>query len=532
VTERVYTPTQTHGASTLAEGVKALYAEGQTDYSLEPLVLVDKKNLPIGRIANGDAVIFCCRRGEREVELTEAFTDPHFTHFPRPDLQNLNFIILTLYHEKFVNLPIAFAPTKIKGTLAETISRAGLRQLHTSESEKYAHVTFFFNGGDNQPFPGEDDVRIPSPQGVPFDQVPELSLPQVAGQVLNGIEQSYDFIVANFANGDVIGHTANNEAKVRCAALVDHWLGQVVNAAHAAGYVTLITADHGNLEEMTTPEGAPHVSHTSNPVSCILIDSSAPAAAGLCDGRLADVAPTVLSALGLNQPPVMDGATLAPGYDWGGKRRVLLIILDGWGIGKQDSSNPIFLAHTPVWDALLSRYPACRLQASGEAVGLRAGKAGNSEAGHNNIGAGRVVLQDDVRLEGALEDGSFFTNEVFLNAIEDTRQRGASLHLLGLLTEKSSHGSIDYPLALLKMAKAHGLDKVYLHLIFDGRSTEPGSAPALLEKLEAQMHEIGSGQVVSGVGRGIALDRDGNYGKIKHAFEALVNGTGRQVSPE
>ena len=188
-------PAQTHGASTLAEGVKALYAEGQTDYSLEPLVLVDEKNQPIGRIADGDAVIFCCRRGEREIELTEAFTEPDFTHFPRPDLQNLNFIILTLYHEKFVNLPIAFAPTKIKETLAETISRAGLRQLHTSESEKFAHVTFFFNGGDNQPFPGEDDVRIPSPQGVPFDQVPELSLPQVAEQVLDGIEQSYDFIV-------------------------------------------------------------------------------------------------------------------------------------------------------------------------------------------------------------------------------------------------------------------------------------------------------------------------------------------------
>jgi 2,3-bisphosphoglycerate-independent phosphoglycerate mutase len=515
------------GATALAEGVKALYAEGQTDYALEPLILVDEADQPIGRVKDGDAVIFCCRRGEREVELTEAFTEPKFSHFQRPDLGNLNFIILTLYHEKFIHLPVAFAPTKIKGTLAETISNAGLRQLHTSESEKYAHVTFFFNGGNNQPFSGEDDVRIPSLQGVPFDQVPELSLPQVAAQVVQGVKQGYDFIVANFANGDVLGHTANNAAKVRCAGIVDHWLGQVVDTARAAGYVTLITADHGNLEEMVTPDGAPHVAHTSNPVNFTLVDPCGSTPVCLRDGVLADVAPTVLAALGIAQPALMDGATLAPGYAWGGRRRVLLLILDGWGLGKQDTTNPIFLAPTPAWDALCQHYPTSHLQASGEAVGLQAGKAGNSEAGHNNLGAGRVVLQDDVRLEGALQDGSFYTNEVFLDTIQDVKQRGVSLHLIGLLTEKSSHGSIDYPLALLKMAKDHDLEQVYLHLIFDGRSTEPGSAPALLEKLEVQMNQIGIGQVVSGIGRGIALDRDGNYGKIKRAFEALVNGVGR-----
>jgi len=213
--------TQLRGAAALAEGVKALYAEGQTDYSLDPLVLVDNGSKPIGRIADEDAVIFCCRRGEREVELTEAFTEAGFSHFQRPDYKNLNFVILTLYHEKFANLPVAFAPSKIKATLAEAVSDAGLRQLHTSESEKFAHVTFFFNGSNNQPFAKEDDVRIPSPKGIPFDQVPELSLPQVADEVLSGIEKKYDFIVTNFANGDVIGHTSNNDAKVKCASVVD-----------------------------------------------------------------------------------------------------------------------------------------------------------------------------------------------------------------------------------------------------------------------------------------------------------------------
>ncbi len=163
---------------------------------------------------------------------------------------------------------------------------------------------------------------------------------------------------------------------------------------------------------------------------------------------------------------------------------------------------------------------------------MQVGKAGNSEAGHINIGSGRVILQDDVRLDAAMKDGSFFTNEVLLHTIDDVKQRGTNLHLLGLLTEKSSHGSIDYPLAVLKMAKERGLENVYIHIIFDGRSTEPGSAPALLAKLETQVNEIGTGQVVTGVGRGIALDRDGNYGKIKRAFDALVNGSGKPCKLE
>jgi 2,3-bisphosphoglycerate-independent phosphoglycerate mutase len=518
------------GAVALAKAVRGLYSEGQTDYSLEPIVLVDAQGYPLGRIKDGDAVIFCCRRGEREVQLTEAFTEPDFDRFPRPEFQNLTFVILTLYHEKFKDLPVAFAPAKITDTLGEVVSRAGLRQLRTSESEKFAHVTFFFNGGNNQPFAGEDDVSIPSPKGIPFDKVPELSLTQVIEQVLSGIEKRYDLIVTNFANGDVIGHTSNREAKIKCAEFVDARLGQVVEAALAADYVVLVTADHGNLEEMTNPDGTPHVAHTTNLVPLILIDLHTSPAVSLRDGKLADIAPTVLSALALPQPAAMDGTSLVPRHDWGGQRRVLLVILDGWGIGKDDNTNPIFLAQTPVWDDLTRRHPNSRLQAAGDAVGLKAGKAGNSEAGHMNMGAGRVILQDDVRLDLAMKDGSFYTNETFCRVINDVRQRSTSLHLIGLLTEKSSHGSIDYPLALLKMAKEHGLENVYLHIIFDGRSTEPGSAPALLEKLENQMKEIGVGQLVSGVGRGIALDRDGNFGKTKRAFDAFVSGIGKQYA--
>ena len=522
----MHTKAITRGETALVKTVRELYQAGQTDYSLEPIVLTDAGGQPIARIQDGDAAIFCCRRGEREIQLTEAFTEPGFDRFPRPDFKNLTFVILTLYHEKFKDLPVAFAPTKVTDTLGAIVSREGFRQLRVAESEKFAHITFFLNGGENQPFDGEDDIRIPSPKGIPFDQVPELSLAQVSDQVRRGIEERYDLIVTNFANGDVIGHTANNEAKVKCAEIIDYHLGQVVEDALAADYVVMVTADHGNLEVMTNPDGTPHVAHTTNLAPLILIDSVSPSTFGLRDGKLADIAPTVLSALGLEQPPVMDGTTLAPDHTWGGARRVLLIILDGWGIGPNEDSNPIFLAETPIWDELLRCYPNSRLQASGDAVGLQKSKSGNSEAGHMNIGAGRVVPQDDVRLDMAMQDGSFYTNETFVCVIDDVKQHNTNLHLIALLTEKSSHGSIDYPLALLRMAKERGLKRVYVHVIFDGRSTEPGSAPALLEKFDEQIKEIGIGQIVSGVGRGIALNRAGNYAKTQRAFDAFVSGTG------
>lgn len=520
------------GGPKLADTIQAMYREGQTDYSFEPIVAVNDLGEPIGCIKEMDAVIFCCRRGEREIQITEAFTDPDFKQFPRSDFNQLDFVILTLYHEKFKDLPVAFAPAKIKDTLGEIVSKAGMCQLRTTESEKFAHVTFFFNGGRNEPFPGEDDIRVPSLKGISFDQVPQLSLAQVERQVTKGIHNGYDLIVTNFTNGDVIGHTSNPESKIKCAEYVDGSLGRVIDVARVSGYVTMITADHGNLEEMTNPDGTPNVAHTTNRVPFILLDPRSVEPKNLKDGILADVAPTILSALNIEQPLTMDGTSLAPGYDWGGRRKVLLIILDGWGIGKDDDSNPIFLARTPMWDDLTENAPHSILQAAGESVGLKEGKAGNSEAGHINLGAGRIVLQDDVRLDRAMQDGSFFTNEVLCNTIESVKERNGCLHLIGLLTEKSSHGSIDYPLAILRMAKDRGMRNVFLHMIFDGRSTEPGSAPRLVEKLDNELKEVGIGIIATGVGRGIALDRDGNYGKTKRAYDAMVSGTGRKFLAE
>lgn len=521
--------TALESAQSMGRAVKELFAEGQTDYYLDPIVLTSEHGEPVGRVKDGDAVIFCCRRGEREIQLTEAFTDPKLDRFPRADFSNLPFVILTLYHDKLKDLPVAFAPARVQETLGELVSRGGLSQARVAESEKFAHVTFFLNGGNGEPYPAEEDIRVPSLKGVPFDEHPELSLAEVSQQVVGQVQRGTDLIITNFANGDVIGHTSNHNAKIKCAEYVDQHLKEVVEAAQAAGYVILITADHGNIEESLTPEGNPHVSHTTNPIPLFIIDPLSKTSIQPTDGVLADIAPTVLQILGIDRSPLMTGKSLAPDQAFGVQRKVLLVILDGWGLSPRPEQDPITLGHTPFWDTLMTQYPHGLLTASGEAVGLKAEKAGNSEAGHINIGAGRIILQDDVRLDQAMKDGSFYTNEVITREIRGVKERGTALHLIGLLTEKSSHGTIEYPLAVLKMARVAGLDQVYLHMIFDGRSTEPGSAPALLEKLGVLMNEIGGGQIATGIGRGIALDRDGNYNKTQRAYDALVYGKGKKA---
>jgi 2,3-bisphosphoglycerate-independent phosphoglycerate mutase len=206
--------------------------------------------------------------------------------------------------------------------------------------------------------------------------------------------------------------------------------------------------------------------------------------------------------------------------------RVLLVVLDGWGLGEPGHVNPIELAHTPCWDKLSQRTMA-RLAASGEAVGLLPGRKGNSEAGHMNLGAGRIVPQDEVRIQAAIESGTFAENPAFHRAIEDAQARGGALHLLGLLSENSSHGSMSYVFELLKLARRKGCDQVFVHLITDGRSTQPGSAPALLRSFGEGLAQIEVGTLVTLVGRGLALDRGGDYtGKTQQVYRALVHGEG------
>jgi len=294
------------------EAVRWAYEHGETDEFVQPTVLVDPQGKAKGTLREGDSLIFFNFRADRAREITRALTEGDFKEFSRPVFPRLgSYVCMTQYDETF-SLPVAFPPLHLNRILGEVISSLGMRQLRIAETEKYAHVTFFFNGGEEEPFPGEDRCLIPSPKHVPtYDQKPEMSAPGVAQEAVRRIQEDhYDLIVLNFANGDMVGHTGVLEAAVRACEAVDSCVGQVVRAVQDRHGVVLITADHGNAEQMWDEETrGPHTAHTTNPVPCILVGERWKGAT-LREGILADVAPTLLEIMGLAVPWEMSGESL------------------------------------------------------------------------------------------------------------------------------------------------------------------------------------------------------------------------------
>ncbi|GAB4176813.1 MAG: 2,3-bisphosphoglycerate-independent phosphoglycerate mutase [Geothermobacteraceae bacterium] len=289
-----------------AEAIESAYAAGQTDEFVEPRVIQ-----PAATVTDGDAVIFYNFRADRARELTRAFNQADFDGFDRGAVPKLAaWVCMTEYDETF-DLPIAFPPESLKDILGEVLARAGKRQLRIAETEKYAHVTFFFNGGVEVAFENEKRVLIPSPKDVAtYDQKPEMSAWEVTEAVVGEIESgSHDVIILNFANPDMVGHTGVLDAAIRAMETVDACLGRVVEAVLGAGGELLITADHGNCEKMTDEKGQPHTAHTANPVAMLLVSDRFRQAL-LRKGILADIAPTMLAMLGLNQPEAMTGKSL------------------------------------------------------------------------------------------------------------------------------------------------------------------------------------------------------------------------------
>ncbi|MFH1059766.1 MAG: 2,3-bisphosphoglycerate-independent phosphoglycerate mutase [Pseudomonadota bacterium] len=291
--------------------VRDSYARGELDEFVAPTLIAGPDEEP-ALIRDNDAVIFFNFRADRARELTWAFMAPDFSGFDVSDRPRLaDYVCMTQYDEK-LDAPVAFPPQDLTDTLAEVASRAGLRQLHIAETEKYAHVTFFFNGGREEPFAGEDRVLVPSPKEVAtYDQKPAMSAVEVTDAVLARIASGdYDLIVMNYANGDMVGHTGVMDAAVAAMETVDACLARVVPALLKAGGAALITADHGNAEQMADAQGRPYTAHTvANPVPVILADPGR-TGAGLADGALCDVAPTLLALLGLAPPAAMTGASL------------------------------------------------------------------------------------------------------------------------------------------------------------------------------------------------------------------------------
>lgn len=287
----------------VVEAVEESYAEGVTDEFLKPIVN-DKVD---GRIGAGHVVIFFNYRNDRAKELTTVLTQHTEDGMnPIPDLQ---YYCMTPYDDSFKGVHIIFPKADVTETLAEYLSQKGLKQLHIAETEKYAHVTFFFNGGREQPFEGEDRILVPSPKVATYDLQPEMSAPEVTEKLVAAIDSDkYDFIVVNFANGDMVGHTGVYPAIQKAVACLDKCVEKVVEAAKAHGFGTIIIADHGNADHAINADGTPNTAHSLNPVPFIYI--SADKDAKVKNGRLADVAPSLLHIMGLPKPGEMTGEDL------------------------------------------------------------------------------------------------------------------------------------------------------------------------------------------------------------------------------
>lgn len=309
---RLYTQGQGTREKYPAEAVKNAYLRGETDEFVSPVLITGMDEKSPGTVQDGDGIIFFNFRADRAREITAAFTSPGFDSFKRESFPKLcDYVCMTQYDEKY-DLPVAFPRVRLKEIFGEVISRQGLHQLRIAETEKYAHVTYFFNGGEEESFPFEDRCLIPSPREVAtYDLKPEMSAHEVTREVISRLQsKKYDVVILNFANMDMVGHTGISEAAVRACETVDKCVGEIAEEVKAQGGVAIITADHGNAEKMTDENGNPHTAHTVNPVPFILADDARKDAVLRSDGILADIGPTVLQIMGIEQPGQMTGRSL------------------------------------------------------------------------------------------------------------------------------------------------------------------------------------------------------------------------------
>ncbi len=513
----------------MADAVRAAYEAGEEDEALEPLVRVDENGQPVGRIQDGDYVIFYDIRGEREIELTSAFVMPEFPHFSRNPMQ-VNFVTMIEY-AKDLPVRVAFPPDdEIQNSLCEVLSKHGLKQTKVTESEKAIHVSYFLNGKRETPYPGETHIVVPSPEVENYAEVPEMKAAEVADAVVDVLaDPEQDFIAVNFVNVDVVGHIVDRDAVLKAVETVDQAVGKVIRAAQANGVTPVVVADHGTVEKWLYPDGTVDTGHTDSLVPFIIADPELKDITLHPGDALTDVAPTLLDLFNLPKPEEMTGNSLLPETVAQKRRRVLLVIADGWGARDEPRGNMILEANTPVMDELQRDWPHTRLKAAGEAVGMPKGTVGNSESGHSHIGAGRRILADRVRINEAIADGSIFDNEAFLWAMRGAKQDGTRLHLLGIVSFYSSHGSVEHLKALLGMAHREGVPEVYHHGMLGRRGERVGSGAHYIELVEKEAERLDTGVVASVIGRFWSLDREENWDRIEKTYRWLVDGKGHPV---
>jgi len=287
------------------EGLQASYDDGVTDEFIKPILVDGSAD---SRIQKGDVVIFYNIRGDRARQITRALTEDGFDKFEVENL-DLHYTSFTSYNDVFTWVNVAYPPLDLKNTLGEVVSKNHLKQLRIAETEKYPHVTYFFNGGDENPFEGEDRILIPSPKVATYDLQPEMSAPEVANALCEQLKtEKYSLGILNFANPDMVGHTGVMEAAIAAVETIDKQLRKVVETATEHGYKILIIADHGNADCMVKEDGSPHTAHTTALVPALILNE--PEAKNIKDGILADVAPTLLKFMGIEQPKEMTGSPL------------------------------------------------------------------------------------------------------------------------------------------------------------------------------------------------------------------------------
>ena len=292
--------------------IEESYQKEVFDEFVKPTVITNKNGEPLAKIEDGDSVIFFNFRPDRAREITRSIVDKEFDGFETKKL-NTYFVCMTPYDETMPNVEIAFRKEEIRNTFGEYISRRKLKQLRIAETEKYAHVTFFFNGGEEKQYEGEDRILVPSPKVETYDLKPEMSAYEVTEKVVEAIKsEKYDSIILNYANPDMVGHTGSVDAAVKALETIDECVEKVVNAVNEVNGVLLITADHGNSEQMIDYKtGEPHTAHTTNPVPLAIV--GLPSNKKIKEGRLADLAPTMLDIMGLEKPDEMTGESLLIG---------------------------------------------------------------------------------------------------------------------------------------------------------------------------------------------------------------------------